>query len=526
MSAARFRTGAMRDGLPAASMLALMVTAAGLAARPLLPIDETRYASVAWEMYRTGDWLVPHLNGQPYSDKPPLLFWAIVAGWRIFGASSLWARLVAPLFGVGALALAARLARHLWPDRDAPSALAPLVLVGTPLWLVYATMTLFDTLLTCGVLIAFAGMIGAWRGGGLRSWSLAALGIGLGLFAKGPVVFLHVLPVALLAPWWTAGARPASWARWYGGLGLALLGGAALVLAWALPAAWAGGPEYAQQIFLRQTMGRLVRAFAHNRPLGWYLPIAPLLGLPWLLWPRLWRAFASLHRAGWDAGARFCAGYVASVFVAFSLISGKQVHYLVPLVPALALLEGRALDGAGGGAARRGVLRIAVAAAALVAGVQIGASRMLHEQLDLAPIAVEAAALERAGRPIAYAGLYAGEYHYLGRLTRPFEVIEEDGAKAWLDAHPDGAVIEVVDGDCAASDADTVVLAHRWRRGTVCLTARRGEIHGTPRSPRAPRAGRRVRSGFGRSDSAADSCDSSPGGTPRRGRRSRRAGSR
>ena len=52
---------------------------------PALPIDETRYLAVAWEMHLHGNFLVPHLNGTPYSDKPPLLFWMINLGWLIAG---------------------------------------------------------------------------------------------------------------------------------------------------------------------------------------------------------------------------------------------------------------------------------------------------------------------------------------------------------------------------------------------------------------------------------------------------------
>jgi len=59
-----------------------------LAVRPLLAPDETRYLSVAWEMWNHGDWLVPHLNGAPYSDKPPALFWGILLGWRVFGVGT------------------------------------------------------------------------------------------------------------------------------------------------------------------------------------------------------------------------------------------------------------------------------------------------------------------------------------------------------------------------------------------------------------------------------------------------------
>ena len=75
----------------------LVLVAVALYARPPLPVDETRYLAVAWEMYVGGDYLVPHLNGAPYSHKPPLLFWLINLGWALFGAVEWWARAVAPL---------------------------------------------------------------------------------------------------------------------------------------------------------------------------------------------------------------------------------------------------------------------------------------------------------------------------------------------------------------------------------------------------------------------------------------------
>ena len=78
-----------------ALVLALLVLAAltGVAfvARPMTPIDETRYISVAWEMWLRGDWLVPYKNGEPYSHKPPLMMWLFQIGWAIFGVSEWWA---------------------------------------------------------------------------------------------------------------------------------------------------------------------------------------------------------------------------------------------------------------------------------------------------------------------------------------------------------------------------------------------------------------------------------------------------
>jgi 4-amino-4-deoxy-L-arabinose transferase-like glycosyltransferase len=49
----------------------------GLGNRDIWIPLEARYALVAREMWEKGHWILPHLGGQVYPDKPPLLFWAI-----------------------------------------------------------------------------------------------------------------------------------------------------------------------------------------------------------------------------------------------------------------------------------------------------------------------------------------------------------------------------------------------------------------------------------------------------------------
>src|SRR3569832_988308 len=81
----------------------LLLVAISLYGRSFVPIDETRYVTVAWEMWLRGDFLVPYLNGEPYSHKPPLLFWLIQLGWKIFGVNDWWPRLMPSLFSLGSV---------------------------------------------------------------------------------------------------------------------------------------------------------------------------------------------------------------------------------------------------------------------------------------------------------------------------------------------------------------------------------------------------------------------------------------
>lgn len=107
-----------------------ILVAVSLAIRPLFPIDETRYASVAWEMWVRHDFLVPYLNGETYSHKPPLLFWLMQLSWWLFGVNDWSHRIIAPLFSLATLYLSQAVAKQLWPDRRQIAELTPFILLG------------------------------------------------------------------------------------------------------------------------------------------------------------------------------------------------------------------------------------------------------------------------------------------------------------------------------------------------------------------------------------------------------------
>ena len=482
-----------------AACLALVATA--LATRPLLPVDETRYLAVAWEMWTSGDLLVPRLNGEAYSHKPPLLFWLINLAWGIFGVGEWTARLVAPSFALGSLALTGVLARRLWPDLPEAARLAPVILVGAAFWGALATFTLFDMLVGFFTLAALIGLLDASRQEGWRGWLVTGVALGLGVLAKGPVIAVHVLPVAVAAPLWAAGIR--SWRAWYAGLGAAVALAAAIALCWAIPAALAGGEAYRDAILWEQTAGRVADSFAHRGPWWLYLVALPAALLPWTLWPPAWRGFVRRPRILGDPGGRFCLLWLLLALAGLSIISGKQPHYLIPSLPAAALLLSAALAGgddretrldrvlpaapfaaalvcllilatAPSGVTERlpewiadlaplaglPIVLAAVAAVvtrakhretrvALVGGAglllviagHLTAAPYLDRAFDLRPVAERIAALQRAGHPVANLSKYHGQYHFLGRLESPLDVTWEHEVGDWAAAHPDGHVV-------------------------------------------------------------------------------------
>ena len=497
-------------GFPFVLILAALwavVVLVAVITRPLLPVDETRYLAVAWEMWQRGDFLVPYLNGEPYSHKPPLLFWGMHLGWALFGVNDWWPRLVAPLFGLAALLGTWRLGRLLWPDRPEAGTVAAALALGALFWTLFTTMTMFDMLHACFTVVGMVGLVQAARGRPAAGFAVFALAIGLGVLGKGPAILVHLLPAALAAPLWAPHLGwSAGWRRWYAGTGAAVLGGAAIGLAWALPAAAAGGEAYRDAILWGQSAGRMVDSFAHGRPFWWFAAVLPGMVLPWLIWPALWRAV----RGGWrdmttDGGARLCAIWFAAAFLVFSAISGKQPHYLVPEFPALALLAARALAGVSGrpggfwrpadhwvpaalflamtgviagalhfdikpswatsigdaqlwplggmvlavmvffrlrGPAAARTVAVAALSVLMIAVVHLTLRPVMAESHDFRPFAERLKGFENEGYEFVTFGKYHGQFHFLGRLSRPFGVVDGPAAlEKWLTDHPKAMIV-------------------------------------------------------------------------------------
>jgi 4-amino-4-deoxy-L-arabinose transferase-like glycosyltransferase len=327
-------------------------------------------------------------------------------------------------------------------------------------------------------------------------------GIGLGILAKGPVILLHVLPVAVIAPWWAPALRKTP-AKWYLGILGAVLLGAAIALAWALPAGYFGGDAYRGAIFWDQTAGRAVASFAHRRPWWYYVPLLPLILFPWLLWPALWRGVRAAACAPNNTGVRFLTAWLMLTVVDFSLVSGKQAQYLLPMVPAFALLAGYALaklpaparwremmvpafgflvlpvllayaraspsvlelsEGAAtlpvwpivvmlfaislllALSQRDALTQVRALAFAVLCGFAVlvgGVVPSFAPYGDPYPTGRHLAALQRQNIPLAHLGKYHAQYNFAGRLQKPIQTVEQPELAQWVAAHPSGQVILV-----------------------------------------------------------------------------------
>ncbi|MGD2127947.1 MAG: glycosyltransferase family 39 protein [Lysobacterales bacterium] len=438
-------------------LLVLLPGIWALFARPLTPLEETRAAGVAWEMWLRGDFLVPHMNGVPYSHKPPLIFWLIHLGWSVFGVNDWWPRLVGPLATLAGTVLTWRLAGGLYPHDRRVRQAAAWLMAGSLGWVVYGQMLMYDALLTTCVLLALTGL---WRAGsrpGPGGWILMAIGLGLAVLAKGPVALVHVVAPALLGPVWSEGARKAP-LRWYVGVLLGTAGGLLIAGTWALLAAVNGGDEYARAILLEQTSGRVVQSFAHERPWWVYLVFVPALALPWVLIPSTWK---SLWQADGSGSRRFLLCWIIGSLFVLSLVSGKQPHYAVPELPAVMILIAAGLAGR---IATSTVAIRAVATVIILLSVGSVAFWKLHAEFDMAPAGRLAASLQESGVPVATMQGYKNQLAFPGRLQQPLPELERSDLKQWFSEHPNGVVITFRD-ELPESAGLRVFERFHYRRG-------------------------------------------------------------
>src|SRR5690606_6261473 len=122
------------------TLLLIAIFTAGIFMRPPLPVDETRYLTVAWEMWFKSDWAHLTYNFEPYHHKPPLLFWLINVFWYLF-AITRWAGTIPSLLAsLGVLFLTGRLAQKLMPAEREFAGRARLLLLGSFPFLLYGSL--------------------------------------------------------------------------------------------------------------------------------------------------------------------------------------------------------------------------------------------------------------------------------------------------------------------------------------------------------------------------------------------------
>jgi 4-amino-4-deoxy-L-arabinose transferase-like glycosyltransferase len=318
--------------------LLCLVWLATLASRPLFNPDEGRYAEIPREMLAGGDWVIPHLNGLDYIEKPPLQYWATAAAYRLLGVSEFSARLYTALTALATVVVIGFLGQRLWGA--GPGWRGAAVLSGMFMFVILGQLMTLDMSLTFWMTASLAGFLLAQtapspskeRGWMVLSWLAAALGV----LTKGLVA--AAIPAAVLVIYSVCLRDYSPWRKLHLRVGLPLF------LVVTVPWHWLAAQrldDFVQFFLIREHFARFLTPIAERQEPWWFFGWVFLAGtVPWTV-PAL-RVLAGGWRAprGQFSPTLFLWIWVVFICIFFSISDSKLMPYILPAMPALAVLIG------------------------------------------------------------------------------------------------------------------------------------------------------------------------------------------
>jgi 4-amino-4-deoxy-L-arabinose transferase-like glycosyltransferase len=315
--------------------------------------DEPRYAWIARDMAESGDWITPRLYGKPWFEKPPLYYWSAALSFKLFGVSEAAARLPGALAALLATLALGWLALRVY---SAETARWLLLLLPTSVAMIgfshaASTDMLFSACLTLALVTAAkrlqlspaasAQVTSSSSSTAFLTSLFFGFFLGLAVLAKGPAAII------------LTGGAVFCWAlftkRWRGAFRLlhpaAIAAFCLTALPWYILCARRNSDFFRVFIIEHNFKRFLTPEFQHVQPFSYYAVVLLIALLPWtalLLWSvlagaiRLWRtrctSEATCLLLCW---AGFCVLF-------FSISKSKLPGYILPAIPAIALLMVRA----------------------------------------------------------------------------------------------------------------------------------------------------------------------------------------
>ena len=313
----------------------LLFTAQGLS---LLDPDEGLYAGIAQSMVTTGDWMLPHFNGLPYLEKPPLYFWAAALTLRFDPSSERAVRIWSALSALGTVLLAWRMGRRL--HGATAGVMAGIALATTVGYALYVRKASTDFVFVFCLTLALYGFLrdAARPEAGRTRFLWFYAGSALALLSKGLIGL--VFPIAIVAATMVVvgglRVRELNLAR-----GVAVF--AAVALPWHALMAWRDPALFWFYVVDNQILRFLdARAFIEDDvPVGTiaFVALSFLWAFPWSVFTLARPAPATTPAARWRP---LMLVWLAAVVVFFAVSRSKLEYYALPAFPALAVMVGGA----------------------------------------------------------------------------------------------------------------------------------------------------------------------------------------
>jgi len=315
-----------------------------LGVRPMVIPDEFRYAEISREMLETGDWVVPHLDGLRYFEKPVLGYWLNAIAIAMFGENAFAVRFFSAVAaGISAFFLfflARRYAGGYFVGVFAAAAFLTCLevfAIGT-----FSTLdSMFCMFLTAAMTLFFFAYMEnrPWKEACLLV--LSGISCGLAFLTKGFLAF--AIPAVTIIPFliWQRRAKEMFRILW-----APVVTAALVALPWCLMI-YVREKDFWHYFLWTEHIQRLIspKGGQHPEPFWFFIPCILGGALPWtVLLPAVISGLRNTHLGSRGAGSlkdplvRFALCWLLFPFLLFSASRGKLSTYTLPCFPPLAIL--------------------------------------------------------------------------------------------------------------------------------------------------------------------------------------------
>jgi len=369
----------MRKAALACVALFLLIYILPLGVRPLVQPDETRYGEIPREMLSTGEWIVPHLDGGRYFEKPVLGYWLNAISIFLFGENAFAVRFPSAV-AAGLSALLVFLFQRKYGDATRAGLLGAAILLTCGLSFAIGVFAVLDSAFALFVTASLVSFYAAHRSETRRRKNLwlSSFGVscGLAFLTKGLLAFALVAVVIIPFLVWERRSRDLWKIPW-----IPMAMAAIVALPWYMAIA-IREPDFWNYFFWIEHIKRYAFADSqpqHPQPFWYFLPVLVAGALPWTsLFPAaaagLWKCLQVSH-------IRFAICWFLFPFLFVSVSEGELSTYILPCFAPLAILLAAGLT-KNVDSSRQRAFGYGAAALGLVIGMSaIGA--ILHQAVGL-----------------------------------------------------------------------------------------------------------------------------------------------
>ncbi len=324
---------------------------------PLIGPDEPRYSQVAREMLQRSDFITPTLGGVPWLEKPALLYWIQIFFYSIFGVSEFSARLGSAIFGIGTILTIWLLMQASTKDKNL-SELAAFILATSIGLITFSHAASFDIILTFPITAAlssfFLGFLYLENSKYRKALALFFcfyFFIGIALLAKGLVgIILPFFAVLVFQLLLYILSKKLPHRLFLLTLPVGLLISGLVACTWYLPMYQLHGFKFIDEFIIQHHFARYTsNKYLHPQPFWFFWIVLPVMTLPWTPYflIAIWKLIKNLRREiAIDNNANateaklitFAIAWILSPLLFFSLSGSKLPGYILPSLPATAIL--------------------------------------------------------------------------------------------------------------------------------------------------------------------------------------------